>query len=70
MTASEITNGDLSASKKQSPSEAESETDPDMTSGQTSSSPNPTILSSLRSVLFVISSALIGFAAARNSLTW
>ncbi|XP_069679070.1 fatty acid hydroxylase domain-containing protein 2 isoform X1 [Periplaneta americana] len=30
----------------------------------------PTLLSSLRSVLFVISSALIGFAAFRNTLTW
>jgi hypothetical protein len=30
----------------------------------------PTLLSSLWSVLFVISSALIGFAAFRNTLTW
>lgn len=34
------------------------------------SSQNSTWLSSLYSVLFVISSALIGFTAARNSLTW
>lgn len=31
---------------------------------------NPSILSSLRSVLIVISSALICFAAARNTITW
>lgn len=31
---------------------------------------SPTILSSLRSVLVVISTALIGFAAFRNTLTW
>ncbi|KAK7863568.1 hypothetical protein R5R35_014066 [Gryllus longicercus] len=30
----------------------------------------PTLLSSLRSVLFVISTVLIGFAAFRNTLTW
>jgi len=30
----------------------------------------PTLLSSLWSVLFVISSALICFAAFRNTLTW
>lgn len=34
------------------------------------SNQQPTLLSSLRSVLFVISSALIGFAAFRNTLTW
>lgn len=43
---------------------------PVLTSGQASATNNPTLLSSLRSVLFVVSSALIGFAAARNSLTW
>lgn len=31
---------------------------------------NPSILSSLRSVLIVLSTALICFAAARNSITW
>lgn len=31
---------------------------------------NPTLLSSLHSVLFVISSALIAFTAARNTITW
>lgn len=31
---------------------------------------SPSILSSLRSVLIVISSALICFAAARNTITW
>ncbi|RZC36179.1 fatty acid hydroxylase domain-containing protein 2 [Asbolus verrucosus] len=31
---------------------------------------NPSILSSLRSVLIVVSTALICFAAARNSITW
>lgn len=30
----------------------------------------PTLLSSLRSVLFVIGTVLIGFAAVCNSLTW
>lgn len=48
------------------------------TSGTTSTSatnaaanaPNPSILSSLRSVLIVLSTALICFAAARNSITW
>ncbi|XP_077292573.1 fatty acid hydroxylase domain-containing protein 2 isoform X2 [Arctopsyche grandis] len=35
-----------------------------------SATQNSTWLSSLYSVLFVISSALIGFTAARNSLTW
>lgn len=39
-------------------------------SSQTSVQQNPSILSSLRSVLIVISSALICFAAARNSITW
>lgn len=37
---------------------------------QNSAQQNPSILSSLRSVLIVISSALICFAAARNSITW
>ncbi|XP_063914058.1 fatty acid hydroxylase domain-containing protein 2 isoform X2 [Zophobas morio] len=37
---------------------------------QNSASQNPSIWSSLRSVLIVISSALICFAAARNSITW
>ncbi|XP_047111439.1 fatty acid hydroxylase domain-containing protein 2 isoform X1 [Schistocerca piceifrons] len=42
----------------------------DITNGVVVSSQQPTLLSSLRSVLFVISSALIGFAAFRNTLTW
>lgn len=39
-------------------------------SSQTVNQNNPSILSSLRSVLIVISSALICFAAARNTITW
>lgn len=39
-------------------------------SNQTANQNNPSILSSLRSVLIVISSALICFAAARNTITW
>jgi hypothetical protein len=37
---------------------------------QSGAQQNLSILSSLRSVLIVISSALICFAAARNSITW
>ena len=40
------------------------------TSQDGSGAQQPTLLSSLWSVLFVISSALIGFAAFRNTLTW
>jgi hypothetical protein len=40
------------------------------TAHDASGSQQPTLLSSLWSVLFVISSALIGFAAFRNTLTW
>lgn len=37
---------------------------------QNSANQNASIWSSLRSVLIVISTALICFAAARNSITW
>ena len=40
------------------------------TAHDASGAQQPTLLSSLWSVLFVISSALIGFAAFRNTLTW
>jgi len=40
------------------------------TAQDASGAQQPTLLSSLWSVLFVISSALIGFAAFRNTLTW
>lgn len=66
MTANEFLDGDSASSREQTPSHS----NPELSSGQASATPNPTLLSSLRSVLFVISSALIGFAAARNSLTW
>lgn len=61
-------NCDTSSSRERESNAADG--NQELTSGSNTSSPNVSLLSSLRSVLFVISSALIGFAAARNSLTW
>ncbi|EFA01901.1 fatty acid hydroxylase domain-containing protein 2 isoform X1 [Tribolium castaneum] len=57
---SSSSSGELTPTRKSGPGAA----------AQNSAQQNPSILSSLRSVLIVISSALICFAAARNSITW